>query len=123
MNADLLREFSSLEKSPVCLTKEMVAKALGIATHNIPPLVQAGLLKPLGRPGRYCVKYFSRQALAENMADEEWLGKVVNAINRHWHGKNARRRSRPTGVQPNRRRVQFVAAPVAGAHPSQPDHA
>jgi len=123
MNADLLREFALLEKSPVCLTKEMVAKALGIATHNIPPLVRAGLLTPLGRPGRYCVKYFSRQALAENMANEEWLGKVVNAINRHWHTKNSQRRSRLANAQPKRRRVHFVATPVASAHPPQSDHA
>ena len=117
MNADLLRGSSLLEKSPVCLTKEMVAKVLGIATHNIPPLVRAGLLKPLGRPGRFCVKYFSRQALAENMVSEEWLGKVVNAINRHWQNKNARRRSRPVDGQSHRGRVHFVATSTAAAHP------
>jgi hypothetical protein len=99
MNADLLRE-----RYPVCLTKEMVAKVLGIATHNIPTLVRAGLLRPLGRPGRYCVKFFSRQALAENMANEEWLGKIVNAINRHWQNKNARCLSRPLNGQFKRER-------------------
>jgi hypothetical protein len=78
----------------------MVAKALGVATHNIPPLVRAGLLKPLGRPAAYCVKYFSRKMLAEHFSDEEWLDKVVAAISRHWRNKNARRRSRLTVKRP-----------------------
>ena len=100
MNSDVPLELQSLEKFPVCMTKEMVAKALGIATHNIPPLVRAGLLKPLGRPAAYCVKYFSRKMLAEYFSDEEWLDKVVAAISRHWRSKNARRRSRLTGKRP-----------------------
>lgn len=111
--ADLLRQLSLLEKSPVFLTKEMVAKALGIATHCVPPLVRAGLLKPLGRPGRYCVKYFSRQVLAQNMADEEWLSKVVDAINRHWHNKNSRRHPPASGKS---NRLHFVAKSTAAPH-------
>lgn len=116
MNADLLRE-----KYPVCLTKEMVAKVLGIATHNIPLLVRAGLLKPLGRPARYCVKYFSRQALAENLANEEWLGKMVNAINRHWHNKNAQRYSPPMNGQSHLGQVHSVATLDSAARPSSRD--
>ena len=53
------------------MTKEKVAEALGVATHTIPPLVRSGLLKPLGHPGRYCVKHFSRDALAEKFASPE----------------------------------------------------
>ena len=81
------------------MTKEKVAEALGVATHNIPPLVRSGLLKPLGHPGRYCVKHFSRDALAEKFASPEWLDKVVAAIHRHWRNKNARKRAAagPTG--------------------------
>jgi len=100
MTPDSALELQSLEKFPVCMTKEMVAKALGIATHNIPPLVRAGLLKPLGRPAAYCVKYFSRKAVAESFTDEEWLNKVVAAISRHWRNKNARRRLRLAGNRP-----------------------
>lgn len=111
--ADLSWQLSLLEKSPVFLTKEMVAKALGIATHCVPPLVRAGLLKPLGRPGRYCVKYFSRQVLAQNMADEEWLSKVVNAINRHWQNKNSRRR-RPSNGKSNL--LHFVVKTASAPH-------
>ncbi len=82
------------EKFPVLMTKEKVAEALGVATHTIPPLVRSGLLKPLGHPGRYCVKHFSRDALAEKFASPEWLDKVAAAIHRHWRNKNARKRAR-----------------------------
>jgi len=97
MNPDSTLKLQSLEKFPVMMTKEKVAEALGVAHHNIPPLTRAGLLKPLGRPGRYCVKHYSRDMLAEKMTDTEWLDKVVAAIHRHWRNKNARKRARLAG--------------------------
>ena len=94
MSPDLPLQIKSLEKYGVFMTKEKVAEALDIATHNIPVLMRAGLLKPLGHPGRYCVKHFSRDTLAEKFANPEWLDKVAAAIHRHWRIKNARRLSR-----------------------------
>ena len=87
----LLSEFGAY------MTKEKVAKALDIGVHNIPVLVRAGLLKPLGHPQRYCVKKFSRNQLARNLADEAWLDKVAAAIHRHWRIKNARKRAKKAG--------------------------
>ena len=94
MNPESSLKLQTLEKFPVLMTKEKVAEALGVATHTIPPLVRSGLLKPLGHPGRYCVKHFSRDALAEKFASPEWLDKVAAAIHRHWRNKNARKRAR-----------------------------
>lgn len=94
MSPDSLLKIQLLEKYPVLMTKEKVAEALGIAIHNIPPLTRAGLLKPLGRPGRYCVKLYSRDALAQQLADAAWLDKVAATIHRHWRSKNLRRRAR-----------------------------
>ena len=99
MTADSPLKIRGLEKFPAVMTKEKVAEALGIAAHNIPPLVRVGLLKPLGHPGRYCVKHFSRDALAEKFANLEWLDKVVAAIHRHWRIKNARKRNQPKEAQ------------------------
>ena len=96
MNPESSLNPQALGKYPVVMTKEKVAEAMGVPTHNIPPLVRAGLLKPLGHPGRYCVKYFSRDALAEKFASQEWLEKVMAAIHRHWRNKNARKRTRQT---------------------------
>ena len=40
------------------------------------------------------MKHFSRDVLAKNLADQDWLDKVVAAIHRHWRNKNARKRAR-----------------------------
>jgi hypothetical protein len=94
MNTDSPLKTESLEEYRAFMTKEKVAEALGIGTHNIPVLVRAGLLKPKGNPQKYCVKKFSRFSLARNMTDEAWLDKVAAAIHRHWRNKNARKRAK-----------------------------
>jgi hypothetical protein len=106
MTADSPLKIQALEQFPVTMTKEMVAKALGVAPHIIPPLSRAGLIKPLGRPQRYCVKHYSRDVLAQQLADVDWLDKVVAAIHRHWRIKNAHKRSKQArngSAQPNGR--------------------
>ena len=80
MTADSPLKIQPLEKYRATMTKEEVAEALGVARHIIPPLSQAGLIKPLGRPQRYCVKHYSRDVLAQQLADVGWLDKVVAAI-------------------------------------------
>ena len=96
---DSTSKLQLLAEFPAVMTKEMVAKALGVAAHNIPPLSRAGLIKPLGHPGRYCVKHYSRADLARNLADPGWLEKAMAAFHRHWRNKNARKRAGRTGNQ------------------------
>ena len=100
MNAEPSLKIQPLEKYRATMTKEEVAEALNLPTHIIPPLTRLGLLKPLGRPGRYCVKHYSRDLLAQNIGEVDWLDKVVAAIHRHWRNKNARRRSQPANGTP-----------------------
>ena len=50
MNPEASLNLQALGKFPVVMTKEKVAEALNIATHNVPPLVQTGLLKLPGHP-------------------------------------------------------------------------
>jgi hypothetical protein len=94
MTTDSPLNIQPLEKYHATMTKEEVAEALGVARHIIPPLSRAGLIKPLGHPQKYCVKHYSRDLLARNLADVGWLDKVVAAIHRHWRIKNARKRAR-----------------------------
>ena len=42
MTDDSPFKLQSLAEYPAVMTKEMVAKALGIAAHNIPPLSREG---------------------------------------------------------------------------------
>jgi hypothetical protein len=112
MTTDSPLKIQPLEKYHATMTKEEVAEALGVATHNIPPLSRAGLIKPLGHPQKYCVKRYSRDLLAQQLADVNWLDKVVAAIHRHWRIKNAHKRSRPA----RNGRQQHSLAGLQGTH-------
>lgn len=94
MNTDSPLNIQSLEKYHATMKKEEVAEALGVARHIIAPLSRAGLIKPLGHPQKYCVKHYSRDLLAKNLADMDWLDRVVAAIHKHWRIKNARKRAK-----------------------------
>ena len=90
----------SLDKYGITMTKEEVAEVLHLPTHIIPPLTRAGLLKPLGNSPKYCVKHYSRDVLAKQIVDVNWLDKIVDAIHKHWRKKNARKRAKQAGNQP-----------------------
>lgn len=99
MNAEPQLKVHSLDKYGITMTKEQVAEALNLPRHIIPPLSREGLIEPLGNPKKYCVKRYSRDVLARNCANPDWLEKVVAAVYRHWRIKNARKRARQTGNQ------------------------
>jgi len=117
MNPDSSLEIQSLDEYGAFMTKEKVAKALDVGVHNIPVLVRAGLLKPLGHPQRYCVKKFSRDELARNLADKTWLEEAAKALHRHWRIKNARKKAKQSGngaAQANGSPVPITAETKAG---------
>ena len=74
------------------LKPEEAARLIGCAAHDIPILIRAGLLKPLGRVQPNAVKYFSKRKVNELCEDDTWLAKVTDVIARHWRLKNERRR-------------------------------
>jgi hypothetical protein len=60
--------------------------------HDVPILVAARLLKPLGNPSPYNVKFFAASELLEQIQDRTWLTKVTSALSQHWQRKNATKR-------------------------------
>jgi hypothetical protein len=76
---------------PARMEAREAAWFLGFAAHDIPILVRAGLLKPLGRPPPNAIKYFARATLAELQTDPQWLARASDATVRHWQTKNARK--------------------------------
>ncbi len=82
------REFLSLIVAPARLNMEETAWYLGFAAHDVPILVQAGLLKPLGRPPKQGTKYFASSSIQALRADLKWLAKASDAIVEHWRRKN-----------------------------------
>jgi hypothetical protein len=117
MNAGSPLQIQSLEKYHVTMTKEEVAEALGLPKHIIPPLSRAGLIKPLGNPQKYCVKRYSRDVLAQQIADVNWLNRLGAAIHKHWRIKNAHKRAKQNGnaiAQANGRPMLTTAETKAG---------
>jgi hypothetical protein len=83
-----------LGRLPARLTTEQVAWVLNCQAHDVPVLVAARLLKPLGNPLPNGVKYFATVELLELMEDRTWLAKVTNAVTQHWQKKNQQKQSR-----------------------------
>jgi len=80
---------SLLGQPPARLTAEQAAWVLNCQTHDVPILVVARLLKPLGNPQKNGIKFFATSELLELVKDKAWLVKVTNAVNQHWHKQNA----------------------------------
>jgi hypothetical protein len=76
---------------PARLLAEEVAWVLNCQAHDVPVLVAAGLLKPLGKPEANSVKYFATLEVQELARDRTWLAKMTKALCDHWREKNRRR--------------------------------
>jgi len=78
-----------LGQIPARLTAEQTAWVLNCQPHDIPVLVAARLLKPLGNPQPNSVKYFASVEVLELAKDRLWLARMTNALNLHWQRRNA----------------------------------
>ena len=87
------RDFLTLATLPARLGITEAAWYLGFTEHDIPALVSAGLLKPLGHPPASGSKYFSTNELQALRTDARWLAKASDAIVNHWRTKNFGRRN------------------------------
>jgi len=84
-----------LGQLPARLTAEQAAWVINCQPHDVPILVAARLLKPLGNPAANGIKFFAASELLELVKDRAWLVKVTNAVNQHWRKQNA---AKNTGV-------------------------
>src|SRR2546426_10504760 len=89
MRDDQHRFLSLLRQLPARLTAEQAAWVLTCQPHDVPVLVVARLLKPLGNPQPNSVKYFATVEVLELSKERAWLGKITNAVGQHWRAKNA----------------------------------
>jgi hypothetical protein len=78
-----------LGQLPARLTAEQVAWVINCQPHDVPVLVAARLLKPLGNPPQNSVKFFAASEVLEHVKDRTWLAKATNALNQHWQKRNA----------------------------------
>jgi hypothetical protein len=86
---------------PARLTAEQTAWVLNCGPHDIPALVAARLLKPLGNPPANGSKFFATADLLEAVKDRNWLVRMSATIYQHWHKKNAAQKWSPACVSTN----------------------
>ncbi|HEY5503863.1 MAG TPA: hypothetical protein VIK28_01800 [Sedimentisphaerales bacterium] len=91
-----------LGQLPARLTAEEAAWVLNCQPHDMPILVGARLLKPLGNPPPNGIKFFAASELLELVKDRAWLVKVTNAVNQHWHKQNPRKKNLLADGLPNK---------------------
>lgn len=84
----------SVRRLPARLTVEDTAVLLGFRDHDLPVLLAAKLLRPLGQPAANSVRYFALTDVQERAADPVWLARATQTVYRHWQGKNARKKNK-----------------------------
>ena len=87
------RELLNLRRLPAMLNMQQTAVILGVGEHDMPALIRAGLLEPLGDPTPNAVKYFAAIHILEMAGDPAFLGKIRNALYEYWQGKNGAKSS------------------------------
>ena len=78
-----------LPRLPARLDVNQVAEILGFLPHEIPVLLKAGLLKPLGKPAPNGHKFFSAAEISSLSENREWLDKATRAVAKHWKDRNS----------------------------------
>ena len=84
------RAILTLTRLPARLDVQQTAQLLGFAEHDIPVLVKAKLLKPLGNPAPNAPKFFADCEVEICTRDQQWLDKATKAVSQHWRRKNVR---------------------------------
>jgi hypothetical protein len=79
---------------PGRLNTSETAVLLGVNEHDVPVLVSARLLAPLGKPATNAPKYFAAVEIAARAEDREWLTEATKTLAKHWHRKNRRKQLR-----------------------------
>jgi hypothetical protein len=90
----------SVPRLPARLDVDQTARLLGFAAHDIPLLVRAKLLQPLGKPAPNAPKYFSSVAIEELHSNQNWLSAATKAVSQYWKTKRERlqQQTQPAGA-------------------------
>ena len=92
------RELLNLRRLPAMLNAPQTAAMLNLSEHDIPVLVRAGLLKPVGKPPPNAMKYFATVQIMELAGEIAQLSRIRNAVYEHWQHKNAAKAGRNQGA-------------------------
>jgi hypothetical protein len=113
MKDEQQRFLSLLGQLPARLTSEQAGWVLNCQPHDIPALINARLLKPLGGLSQNSTKYFATADVLEMTKDRVWLVKISNTIYQHWQKQNGRKKEQ---FQNGRTNGHEVLEKVNGRH-------
>src|SRR6266576_5179902 len=75
---------------PARLNTTETSVLLGVQEHDIPALIAAKLLFPLGKPAPNAPKYFAAVEIAERASECEWLSNATKQLAKHWFRESQR---------------------------------
>lgn len=73
---------------PKRLDKQQLCWLLNCELHDLPALMRAKLVVPLGKPEKNGKKFFETADILERATDRKWLIRMTEAIRETWHGRN-----------------------------------
>lgn len=76
---------------PARIDAVATARLLGFAEHDIPILMAARKLTPLGDPAANATKWFATVELIRLATDKDWLNKATREVSKYWRHKRERR--------------------------------
>ena len=108
-------KYLNLRTKPGKVTAEEAAWHLGFLTHEIPMLMAADLLPPLGDPPENGVKFFATKELDKLIQDKAWLAKACDSVVRYWKDRNLLRPTRNAKGRWAHKRLSGAIRPRQGA--------
>lgn len=94
---------------PARLDAAQTAAILGFQPHDIPTLVAAKLLKPLGKPVQNSVKYFAAVEVLARFDDPDWLNRATQRTSERWEVKNSRKKKSIAAAKPQTPETSLAA--------------
>jgi hypothetical protein len=101
------QQFLSLKHFPGRLTAQEAAWFLGFSSHEIPMLLGARLIKPLGHPPENGLKFFLRAELERVQDDPLWMAKACDAILKYWKSQNVKKMRAASTVRGSRTKLSI----------------
>lgn len=83
-------EMLQLHRLPGRINAQQTAVLLGFQVHDVPVLVAAKLLVPLGGPSKVAPKWFSSAEVELLRQNTRFLAKATRAVSQRWRNRNAR---------------------------------
>lgn len=85
------KDLLNLRTMPARLSVTQTAHILNCGPHDIPVLIDKGLLKPLGKPRANTVKWFATTAIKRLAEDERLMHRLTDVLQEYWQRKNIKR--------------------------------